>query len=157
MGQIRPSSKRLLRIIKTPPRILYALGLGPLVGKIILLLTTTGRVTGLKRVTPLQYEELDGRYYIGSTRGVRADWFQNIMADSNVQVRVGRKQFHGVAEAVTDPQRITDFLALRLERHPRMVGAILRLEGLSSNPSRDELARYGSKFAMVVIQPEDRN
>ena len=151
MGQIGPSFRRLLRIIKFPPRILYALGLGPLVGRIILLLTTTGRVTGVKRVTPLQYEELDGRYYIGSMRGDQADWFRNIVADPNVHVRVGRKQFRGVAEAVTDPRRIADFLVLRLDRHPRMVGAIMRSDGISPHPSRDELERYASKIAMVVI------
>ena len=50
-------------------RLLYAAGLGPLVGKIILLLTTTGRKSGLKRITPLQYEEIDGKYYLGSARG----------------------------------------------------------------------------------------
>jgi deazaflavin-dependent oxidoreductase (nitroreductase family) len=157
MGQIRPSSRRLLRISKIPPRILYALGLGPLMGRIILLLTAKGRVTGLKRVTPLQYEELDGRYYIGSMRGAQADWFRNIVADPNVHVRVGRKAFRGVAEAVTDPHRIADFLSLRLERHPRMVGAIMRSAGVPSNPSRDDLESYASKIAMVVIQPEDRN
>ncbi len=157
MGQMHPSSRRLLRMLKTPPRILYALGLGPLVGRIILLLTTTGRVTGVKRVTPLQYEELDGRYYIGSMRGAQADWFRNIVADPNVHVRVRSMQFKGVAEAVTDIQRIADFLALRLERHPRMVGAIMRSEGVPTNPSRDDLERYASKIAMVVIQPEDQN
>jgi deazaflavin-dependent oxidoreductase (nitroreductase family) len=156
MGQIHPSSKRIFRIIKTPPRILYALGLGPLVGRIILLLTTTGRVTGLERVTPLQYEVLDGRYYIGSMRGVRADWYRNIVADPHVHVRVGRTQFRGMAEAVTDPHRIADFLALRLERNPLMVGTIMRSAGVPPNPNRIDLERYASTIAMVVIQPEDQ-
>ena len=39
-------------------RVLYAIGLGPLIGRIILLLTTTGRKSGKKRVTPLQYEKI---------------------------------------------------------------------------------------------------
>jgi len=38
-------------------RALYALGLGRLIGRLILLLTTTGRKSGLPRVTPLQYSE----------------------------------------------------------------------------------------------------
>jgi len=45
---------------------LYAIGLGPLVGRLILLLTTTGRKTGLARTMPLQYEEVDGAYYVES-------------------------------------------------------------------------------------------
>jgi len=40
-------------------RLLYRLGLGPLVGRVVLLLTTTGRKSGLPRVTPLQ-AELEG-------------------------------------------------------------------------------------------------
>jgi len=46
--------------LPTPPnrlmKALYAVGLGPVVGRLVLLLTTTGRKTGLPRVTPLQYE-----------------------------------------------------------------------------------------------------
>lgn len=44
------------RLAKWPPQILCALGLGPLIGRLILLLTTTGRKSGRPRVTPLQYE-----------------------------------------------------------------------------------------------------
>jgi len=60
--------------LKTPNRFmkfLYSIGLGPLVGRIVLLLTTTGRKTGLLRVTPLQYEEVDGVYYIIDIRRLR--------------------------------------------------------------------------------------
>ncbi len=47
-------------------RVLYAIGLGRLIGRIILLLTTTGRKSGLKRVTPLQYEKIGADYYVGA-------------------------------------------------------------------------------------------
>ncbi|HUS79158.1 MAG TPA: nitroreductase/quinone reductase family protein [Patescibacteria group bacterium] len=40
-------------------------------GRMVLLLTTTGHKTGLPRVTHLQYEEVDGAYYVGSMRGTR--------------------------------------------------------------------------------------
>jgi hypothetical protein len=62
-------------------RVLYAIGLGPLVGRIILLLTTTGRKSGLKRVTPLQYEMIGDDCYIGAARGVKADWVRNIQVN----------------------------------------------------------------------------
>ncbi len=61
---------------------LYAMGLGPLVGKFVLLLTTTGRKTGKKRITPLQYEEIEGEYFLGSARGTKADWYRNLQVDS---------------------------------------------------------------------------
>ena len=98
---------------------LYALGLGPLVGKIVLLLTTTGRKSGKKRVTPLQYEEINGLYYLGAARGLKADWVRNIQSNPQVEIRVGTKHFWGCAEVVNDPARFADFMEVRLERHPR--------------------------------------
>src|SRR5512143_3807446 len=82
-------------------RVLYAIGLGPLIGRLILLLTTTGRRSGLKRVTPLQYEEIDGAYYVGAARGLKADWVQNIRANPRVEIRAGSRRFQGCAEVVT--------------------------------------------------------
>jgi deazaflavin-dependent oxidoreductase (nitroreductase family) len=127
--------------------------MAPLLGRIVLLLTTTGRKTGLPRVTPLQYEEVDEAIYVGSARGQKADWFRNLLADPCVKVRVGSREFEGMAEPITDPGRIADFLELRLRRHPRMVGAILRSEGLSTPPTRLELEEYARQLAMVIVRP----
>jgi hypothetical protein len=53
MPRFRQTPKFILRLIRIPPQIAYTIGLGPLIGKLILLLITTGRKTGKKRVTPL--------------------------------------------------------------------------------------------------------
>ena len=133
---------------------LYNIGLGPLIGRLVLLLTTAGRKTVLPRVTPLQYEEIDGAFYLGSSRGQKADWFRNILANPHVAVRVKSRRFRGVAETVTDPLRVADFLELRLRRHPKMIGAILQREGLPAQPDRTQLEGYAAKLAVVVVRPE---
>src|SRR5512141_916204 len=136
-------------------RLLYALGLGPLVGKIILLLTTTGRRSGKKRVTPLQYEEIGGLYYLGAARGLKADWVRNIQSCPDVEVHVGAKHFPGRAEIVTDPMKFADFMEVRLERHPRMIGLIMeRAHGLPRHPSRAQLEQLAGKEALVIIHPQ---
>lgn len=144
--------------LRPPPtsvfKALYALGFGPIVGRLVLLLTTRGRKTGLPRVTALQYEEIAGAFVVGSSRGPRADWYQNILADPRVHVRVRSRKFLGIAEPSTDPVQIADFLQYRLKRHPGMVGAILRTEGLPHPPSRADMEQYASGLAMVVIRPE---
>ncbi len=140
------------RLVSLPPRLLYRLGLGPIIGHRVLLLTTTGRKSGLPRVTPLQYEELAGATYIASARGQEADWFRNIVANPEVTVQVKRERYLAVAEPVTDPGRIAGFLELRLHRHPVMVGAILRWAGLPRNPTRADLEAYAANRAMVIIR-----
>jgi deazaflavin-dependent oxidoreductase (nitroreductase family) len=141
------------KMLKLPPQFLYAIGLGPIYGRIVLLLTTTGRKSGKQRVTPLQYEEIDGQIFIASARGTKSDWYRNIVANQNVKVRVKSRQFSGVAEPATDCKRIADFLEVRLERHPKIVGAILQRQGVSKNPSRSDLEKYASNRAMVIIRP----
>jgi deazaflavin-dependent oxidoreductase (nitroreductase family) len=136
---------------------LYDIGLGAIIGRLILLLITTGRKTGLPRTTPLQYEQIDGDFYLGSALGQKADWFKNILANPQVEVRVKSRRFHGLAETITDPVQIANFLALRLKRHPRIIGAIMRSEGLPERPDRAQLETYAAQLAMLVIHPEKGN
>jgi deazaflavin-dependent oxidoreductase (nitroreductase family) len=120
---------------------------------LILLLTTTGRRSGRKRVTALQYEVVAVSMAPGSSRDA-ADWVRNLVADPIVEVRVRSRRFRGRAEAVDDAQRVADFLELRLERHPRMIGRILQMEGLPARPSRRQLEAYAAHLALVIIRPQ---
>ncbi len=135
-------------------RLLYAIGLGPLIGRIILLLTTTGRKSGQKRITPLQYEEINGAIYLGAARGLKADWVRNIQVDPQVEVRLKNRQFYSKAEIVTDPAKIADFLEVRLERHPRMIGLMMeKVHHLPKHPSRSQLEELAKTEALVILQP----
>jgi deazaflavin-dependent oxidoreductase (nitroreductase family) len=147
--------KFLLRLIHYPPRIAYALGLGPLIGRLVLLLTTTGGKSGKPRVVPLQYEEIGGKICLGSSRGMQADWVRNILAHPRVAVRLKARRFAGTAEVVTDAERIADFLEVRLRRHPRMVGMLMKSEGLAQTPARADLLKYAGQLALVVIVPKE--
>jgi deazaflavin-dependent oxidoreductase (nitroreductase family) len=131
---------------------LYAIGLGSLIGGFVLLLTTTGRKSGLKRVTPLQYEKIGEDYYLGAARGLNADWVRNIQSNPQVELRVGVKHVQGTAEIITDPSRFADFLEVRLERHPRLIGLIMeKAHGLPKCPSREQLEGLAKGEALVVI------
>jgi deazaflavin-dependent oxidoreductase (nitroreductase family) len=153
MAAFNKASKFMLRLIHLPPRIFYAVGLGPLIGNVVLLLTTVGRKSHKPRVTPLQYEEIDGRVYLGAALGQKADWVRNIQADPGVEVRLKSRRFSGLAETITDTKRIADFLEIRFHRHPEMIGAMLRAEGIRIPPERCDLEQYANHLALVVITP----
>jgi deazaflavin-dependent oxidoreductase (nitroreductase family) len=143
----------LLRLFSRPPSLIYRLGLGQVLGSKVLLLTTTGRKTGLPRTTPLQYEIIGSKYYIGSMCGASADWYQNLVLDPDVTLQVGRQVLHGIAEPIDDVDRIFEFIRYRLKKNPRMIGAILRMDGLSAKPSEDELREYARDLTIVTISP----
>ena len=130
----------------------YTRGFGP--RRIVLLLTTTGRKSGLPRVTPLQYEEVDGAYYIGSARGPEADWFKNILANPQVHVQIRERKFDALAEPVTDPVRIADFIELRLCRHPLMIRLIMHFfDGLPLRFTRVQLEDFCKQKALAILRP----
>jgi hypothetical protein len=71
-----------------------------------------------------------------------------------VDVRVKSLNFHGQAEVVTEPARIADFIEVRLQRHPLMIGAIMqRAHGLPKHPSREQLEKLAENEALVIITP----
>jgi deazaflavin-dependent oxidoreductase (nitroreductase family) len=145
---------RKIRNVQKIHRVFYAIGLGPVVGRIVLLLTTTGRKSGQPRVTPLQYEEIDGVYYVGAARGMKADWVRNIQVDPHVRVQVKRLRFDGRAEIIGNPIAIADFLETRLDRHPRMMGLMMsRAHGLPPRPSRAQLEDLAKGLVVVAIRP----
>jgi len=141
------------KILKYPPQFLYAIGLGSIYGRLVLLLTTTGRKSGLPRVTPLQYEEMEGKIVIASARGTKSDWYRNILVNPNVTVRVKSREFNGLAEPVENPEKVADYIQYRLKKHPRMIGFIMRRDGFPHNPTREDLVAYSAKRAVVIITP----
>jgi deazaflavin-dependent oxidoreductase (nitroreductase family) len=151
MASIRLDWSKMKNIQKIH-RVLYAIGLGPVIGRIILLLTTMGRKSGLPRVTPLQYEQINGDYYLGSARGLKADWLRNIQSNPNVEIRVGANRLRGKAEVITDLSKIADFLEVRLRRHPRIIGLIMeKAHGLPRCPTRAQLEELAKTGALVIV------
>jgi deazaflavin-dependent oxidoreductase (nitroreductase family) len=104
----------------------------------------------------LQFEEVEGTYYVASARGEKADWYRNLVACPQVEVQVGDKRFSTLAKPMTDPGQIANFLELRLKKHPRFMGAMLRLEGLPSNYSRIDLEEFAERLAIVEL-PQESN
>ena len=128
----------------------YTRGIGPT--RIVLLLTTTGRKSGQARVTPLQFEIVNGVIYVASARGQEADWFKNIVANPKVHVQLREREFDATAETVTDPVRIADFIELRMRRRPFMIRLIMHLfDGLPLRFSRADLETYCLEKAMAIL------
>jgi deazaflavin-dependent oxidoreductase (nitroreductase family) len=154
MSEKRPTPKILLSLMRLMNH--FAVGnyrRGVRLNGIVLVLTTIGRKSGQPHPTPLQFEEIDGVYYVASARGPQADWFRNVQVDPHVVVQVSERQFSAVAEPITDAARIADFLELRLQRHPKMIGTMLRAEGLPAKYTRADLERFASGKAMVALKP----
>jgi len=87
--------------------LLWRLGLGSWVnlwpegGGCIMVLTHTGRKTGLRRRTPVNYAEIDGELYCTAGFGQISDWYRNIRANPQVEVWLPSGWWAGVADEIT--------------------------------------------------------
>jgi deazaflavin-dependent oxidoreductase (nitroreductase family) len=80
-------SHPVLRALFKSPILLYRLGLGWLVGRLFMILTTTGRKSGLPRPTAIEYHRLHGRKYVMNAYGTKSDWYRNLLADPLVTIQ----------------------------------------------------------------------
>ncbi len=103
------------------PVLYYRLGLGGMLGKRFLLLTSTGRKTGKPRHTPLEYTYnlQDDCYRVAPGWGGNTDWYKNIRKNPNVIVQVGKRKFIAVAKPAPD-EEAAEFMQTVSRRHPEM-------------------------------------
>ena len=81
---------------------------GPFINVPLLLLTTTGRKSGLERINPLAYLADGERYIIiASFAGapVNPPWYYNLETNPEVGVEVGAERFTAKATVLDEPER----------------------------------------------------
>jgi deazaflavin-dependent oxidoreductase (nitroreductase family) len=81
---------------------------GPFEGAPVLLLHTTGAKSGVTRVNPMMYLDLNNHRYVFATKSgadTDPDWFHNLRAHPRVTVEVGTEQYHAIAVNVTGEVR----------------------------------------------------
>lgn len=135
--------------------LLWRLGLGPWVnawpevGGRIMVITHTGRKTGIRRRTPVNYAIVDDEVYCTAGFGHISDWYRNIRANPQVEVWLPDGWWAGVAEEVTDAE----------ERMPlvRQVligsGFAARAVGIDHSAMTDEeLDRVTAHYRLIRIQ-----
>jgi deazaflavin-dependent oxidoreductase (nitroreductase family) len=69
-----------------------------------MVVTQTGRKTGRKRRTPVNYAIIDGDIYCTSGFGRRSDWYHNMLAHPEVEVWLPDGWWAGTAEDVSEAE-----------------------------------------------------
>ena len=81
---------------------------GGFAGAPLLLLHTTGAKSGLERVNPMMYLDLEGRRFVFASKGgadTDPDWYRNLLADPSVTVEVGTESYAAAAVPVSGGER----------------------------------------------------
>jgi deazaflavin-dependent oxidoreductase (nitroreductase family) len=89
--------------------LMWRLGLGQFinfwpegVGR-IMVITTIGRKSGIKRQTPVNYAMHNSEVYCTAGFGPGSDWYRNLRSNPNVEIWLADSWWAGEMEEVTDP------------------------------------------------------
>lgn len=151
--QIR-SPGRLLLFFFRLPLVLYRVRLGNLMF-FQMLLKTVGRKTGRQHrvlVDILEHSKAEDVYYVNAAFGSRSHWYLNIEANPNVHGQVGGRKF--VARATILPSReAADVLVRFVRRHRRYVRVMMRVIGVKTGFSEDEIHSLALQMPVIAIKP----
>ena len=138
------------------PLWLYRLRFGFLLGDRFLMLTHTGRKTGLARQTVLEvvrHDPLTDSYVVASGWGETSYWFRNILKTPQVTLSVGFRCLDAVAVRLS-PQGAEHEFRDYASRHPRAFRALSSAILAEPSPDTDENCRsLAQSLPVVVLQP----
>lgn len=138
------------------PILLYSIGLGSIVRRRFLLITTIGRKSGKKRTTPLEFQ-LDPSsncYLVMAGWKGNTDWCRNARRDPHVHVQVGRRSFDAIAEPLSQ-EEVAQFLTKMIRLNPKSLKMISRWSTSELQDTPESIYRAAQFFPSFRLKPVD--
>ena len=133
---------------------LYRLRILPLLGfgRIFLVLTTKGRITGKKRRTPLEYRRIEGTITIFSSRGEDAGWMKNIRAHpDSLVVRHGFHRFQPQVEVVTNEDQKLEIMKWYVMNHGKAAKMLFGWNTKTDDPETTDITNLLKLITIIKL------
>jgi deazaflavin-dependent oxidoreductase (nitroreductase family) len=119
-------------------------------------LNHVGRKSGLQRQAVLEVVGTDpatDTYYVASGWGRASDWFQNVQANPEVTLKVGRRELAARAE-VLDREESGEMMVDYARRNPRAAQALSKVIGLAVEGTEEGYREVGREHVpFVALRP----
>ena len=133
---------------------LYRWGLGWMLGQRFLMLTHTGRKSGLSRQTVLEVVKPDPEhqtYYVASGFGEKSDWYRNVMVNTDVTIQVGKKRYSAQAERLSE-EDAEEVLMDYARRHPATLHELARFMGYQIDDTEEDYRALGRVLPIIAFR-----
>ncbi len=146
-----PYPKGLLKWLFKLPILLYRLGLGSLVGRLFMVMTTIGRKSGLLRRTAIEFHEFKGRKYIFSGWGTKTDWYRNIEANPYITIQTWRGAESVKARRITSETELSEAFEFAMS-NPTMR---IVIKSVGFDLSLNQFLAQKDRFTFVTFDPTE--
>lgn len=145
----------LLRLAFRVPIWFYRAHLGRLLGYRFVLLTHTGRKSGLPRQTVLEvvrYDKSTGACIVASGWNTKSDWFQNVTANPIIVIQIGNHCSAATAKRLSPDAGAKELLDYS-RRHPLALGELVKFMGYRLDGTEDDICALGRMIPMLAFTP----
>lgn len=150
MQDIYPDTK-IEKILFKLPVLSWRLGLGPIQGRIIMIITHIGRKTGIPRHTAVEFHTMNGIKYIPCAFGTKSQWYRNIMANPRVTIQTADGTEQMIAVRITQDDELVSVIEMILNRNPSLMNWYL--ESIGVTPNREELLAHKDQLVFLRFDP----
>jgi deazaflavin-dependent oxidoreductase (nitroreductase family) len=130
---------------------LWRLGLGPVAGHVWMVVTTTGRSSGLPRHTLVYPHVVGGRTYLWCPYGGHAQWYRNVVADPVATVQWHRGTEVVRAVPLTDEAEVEVVVSALRRFGKSWFGGYLASQGLDDTD--DDILRHWRRLHLRRLEP----
>jgi len=146
-----PYPSGLVKWLYKTPILLYRLGLGFLVGRLFMVMTTLGRKSGQPRRTAIEFHEYKGRRYVFSAWGTKADWYRNIEANPGITIQTWRGPESVLARRVDSDAELAQAFDFAMSNPSiRMV-----MKSAGFGQTLEQFLAQKGRFTFVTFDPTD--
>jgi deazaflavin-dependent oxidoreductase (nitroreductase family) len=150
----------LLRAFLKAPITLYRGPVAELMrSRCVMLLTTTGRRSGLARTNGVSFMPVGDHFVVFSGWGVTSNWYRNLVANPEVEITVGQRRMRATGKVVEDPARRHELMLQMQARSagcgpPKSIRPLLKLSGAFDYDNEINLAvAAGGTLPVVELFP----
>lgn len=140
----------VLKYLFKAPILLWRLGLGPIVGRLFMIITTTGRKSGQPRHTAIEYHIWRNRKYVLAA-WPQSDWYCNLLADPHLTIQTAMGTERVIARRLMDDAELADVYGF-VATNP-LIRHFWKLLGFDMNLS--SFLAYKEQYHLLTFDPTE--
>lgn len=133
------------------PEYAWRLGLGPVLGRYIMLITQINHKTGNPCKTSMEFFEVNGIKYIANVFGIQSKWYRNILANPRVTIQTADGTEQMVAVPVTADDEFVTIIEWLIHRNPKFANQYIG--NLEPQTNRKGFLKYKEELTFLRFDP----
>ncbi len=129
----------------------WRFGLGPIIGRYLMIITQINHRTGNPCKVSLEYFAINGIKYCANLFGVQSNWYRNLLANPRVTIQTSDGTEQMIAVPITQDDEIITVVEWLLNRNPKFGNNFLA--ELGTQPTRKEILSRKEDFVFLRFDP----